>query len=212
MRIGARDRALSASPRGRRIPSRQALLRRREGFVELRVDIGDRLFRLIFNIDERGRKARDLELFRDHQSDRLPRKEDLVVVKRPEGRAWRGSLVTVFFMRRRDVGLLSCANTSITPGTASAALRSILLIRPFAILLETTKPCARPGTLNSAAYFAWPVTLAGPSTRDTGFPMLFVLGRIMQRPMRSLSRTEIAVFQQQPARERARSPAARARS
>lgn len=29
------------------------------------------------------------------------------------------------------------------------------------------------------AYFAWPVTLAGPSTREIGFPIAFVLMMVM---------------------------------
>src|SRR5262245_65650234 len=62
----------------------------------------------------------------------------------------------------------------MTPGTARTALRSMDLMRPLAMALETTKPWARWGVLNSAAYFAIPVTLATPSTRDSGFPMLLV--------------------------------------
>src|SRR4051812_31907123 len=44
------------------------------------------------------------------------------------------------------------------------------LIRPLAIADETTDPCARWGTLNSAAYFAAPVTFARPSMREVGLP------------------------------------------
>src|SRR5262245_24303422 len=62
----------------------------------------------------------------------------------------------------------------MTPGMARTALRSMDLMRPLAMALETTKPWARWGVLNSAAYFAVPVTLATPSTRDSGFPMLLV--------------------------------------
>src|SRR5262245_54572687 len=60
----------------------------------------------------------------------------------------------------------------MTPGRARTALRSMDLMRPLATALETTKPWARSGLLNSAAYFAVPVTLATPSTRDSGLPML----------------------------------------
>jgi hypothetical protein len=61
-------------------------------------------------------------------------------------------------------------NTAITPSTAIASAMSMCLIRPFAMVAETTKPCAKPGTLYSAAYLAAPVTLARPSTREIGFP------------------------------------------
>src|SRR5262249_11240861 len=44
------------------------------------------------------------------------------------------------------------------------------LIRPLAIAEETTTPCAREGTLYSAAYFAAPVTFARPSMREVGLP------------------------------------------
>jgi hypothetical protein len=43
-------------------------------------------------------------------------------------------------------------------------------MRPFAIVAQTTLAWARPGTLNSAAYLAAPVTLAKPSIRDVGVP------------------------------------------
>jgi hypothetical protein len=55
-----------------------------------------------------------------------------------------------------------------TPGTASAAAVSIALIEPLAMPLDTTRPWARSGTLNSAAYFAAPVTLARPSIGCVG--------------------------------------------
>src|SRR6185437_6085292 len=48
------------------------------------------------------------------------------------------------------------------------------LIRPLATVAETTTPCARPGTLYSAAYFAVPVTFARPSTREVGLPRWLV--------------------------------------
>src|SRR4029078_9942160 len=83
-------------------------------------------------------------------------------------------------------GLLSWANTSITPRTASAAARSIFLMRPLALPLLTRKTCATFGTLNSAAYFALPVTLRGPSIRDTGLPMLFLVKELMTPPTGSL--------------------------
>src|SRR5260370_37683377 len=40
------------------------------------------------------------------------------------------------------------------------------VMRPFAIVEVTMLPWRRPGALNSAAYFAAPVTFATPSTRD----------------------------------------------
>src|SRR5215510_3337933 len=44
------------------------------------------------------------------------------------------------------------------------------LMRPLAMADETTTPCAREGTLYSAAYFAAPVTFARPSMREVGLP------------------------------------------
>src|SRR5262249_53513826 len=69
-----------------------------------------------------------------------------------------------------SAGRCSWVNTSSTPSTASASSVWMRLIRPLAIAEETTKPCARPGTLYSAAYFAAPVTFAWPSMRDVGLP------------------------------------------
>src|SRR5215813_4519404 len=48
------------------------------------------------------------------------------------------------------------------------------LIRPLAMADETTTPCARPGTLYSAAYFASPVTYARPSKRGVGLTSYLV--------------------------------------
>src|SRR5882672_9337370 len=48
------------------------------------------------------------------------------------------------------------------------------LIRPLAMADDTTTPCARPGTLYSAAYFAAPVTFARPSMREVGLPRMLV--------------------------------------
>src|SRR5919108_1427345 len=48
------------------------------------------------------------------------------------------------------------------------------LIRPLAIADETTNPCAKPGTLYSAAYLALPVTFARPSMREVGLPKWLV--------------------------------------
>jgi hypothetical protein len=62
-------------------------------------------------------------------------------------------------------------STSITPSTRSASLASMCTMRPLAMLDVTTLPWARPGALYSAAYFAAPVTLARPSTRDVAVPM-----------------------------------------
>ena len=47
-------------------------------------------------------------------------------------------------------------------------MRAIL---PLAIVDATTLPWARLAASTSAAYFAAPVTFAGPSTRDVGVPM-----------------------------------------
>src|SRR5947209_5256477 len=66
---------------------------------------------------------------------------------------------------------------SMTPSTASASLVSMRATRPFAIGEVTMLPYARPGSLNSPAYFAAPVTLAGPSTRDVAVPTEAVMVR-----------------------------------
>ncbi len=59
----------------------------------------------------------------------------------------------------------------MTPWTRNAALVSMRRMRPFAIVDDTTLAYARPGALNSAAYFAVPVTFARPSTREMEFPI-----------------------------------------
>src|SRR5690348_14487189 len=63
---------------------------------------------------------------------------------------------------------------SSTPGTANASAVWMLRMRPLAMADVTAKPYANPGTLCSAAYFAAPVTLACPSTRDVGLPRYLV--------------------------------------
>ena len=68
-------------------------------------------------------------------------------------------------------GRFSCVSTVRTPSTPMAALVSMWVMRPLAIVEQTMLAWARPGTLNSAAYFAAPVTLARPSMRDVGVPM-----------------------------------------
>src|SRR5258705_13668263 len=59
----------------------------------------------------------------------------------------------------------------MTPLRRSAALGSMRRMRPFAIVDDTTLAYARPGVLNSAAYFAAPVTFARPSAREGGVPI-----------------------------------------
>src|ERR1700739_2281056 len=76
-------------------------------------------------------------------------------------------------------GRLRCVSTSITPATDSASLASMRAMRPLAIVDVTTLACARPGVSNSPAYFAAPVTLARPSTRDVAVPMSAVMGLLL---------------------------------
>ncbi len=52
-----------------------------------------------------------------------------------------------------------------------AAPVSMRVMRPFVIVAATMLAWARPGVLNSAAYFAAPVTFAMPSTRDVAVPI-----------------------------------------
>src|ERR1051325_6364076 len=68
------------------------------------------------------------------------------------------------------VGRLAWVITAITPSTASASAKSMRAMWPLAMAEVMTNPCARPGTLYSAAYLAAPVTLARPSTRDVAMP------------------------------------------
>src|SRR5690349_7107408 len=91
------------------------------------------------------------------------------------------------------VGRCSCVSTSMTPLRRSAALVSMRRIRPFAIVDDTTLAYARPGVLNSAAYFAEPVTFARPSARETGLPIYamfrsrdFLVGLRLLRAARGL--------------------------
>ena len=72
---------------------------------------------------------------------------------------------------RASFGRFSWVMTSSTPSTASASRASIRRMRPRAIAEVMTKPCTRPARLYSAAYFAVPVTLTRPSTREVGTPI-----------------------------------------
>jgi hypothetical protein len=62
------------------------------------------LLRLVFDTHQRGGKARDLELLRDHQRDRLAAEANLVVIQRTERRAGRGDLVVVCLVGRGKLG------------------------------------------------------------------------------------------------------------
>src|SRR6476660_6354518 len=73
-------------------------------------------------------------------------------------------------------GRFLCVSTAITPPTFMASLTSMLAMRPFAIVDETTLAKARSGAMNSPAYFAAPVNLSRPSTREVGVPMYDVIG------------------------------------
>ena len=68
-------------------------------------------------------------------------------------------------------GRFSWVSTSITPSTRSASLVSMRAMRPLAMVDVDDAAIGEAGTLNSPAYFAAPVTLARPSTRDVGVPM-----------------------------------------
>ena len=68
-------------------------------------------------------------------------------------------------------GRFSCVSTASTPLTRMAAPVSMRVMRPFVIVAATMLAWARPGVLNSAAYFAAPVTFATPSTRDVALPI-----------------------------------------
>jgi hypothetical protein len=68
-------------------------------------------------------------------------------------------------------GRCRCVSTSITPSTESASLASMRAMRPLAMMDVTTLACARPVVFYSPAYFAAPVTLARPSTRDVAAPI-----------------------------------------
>src|ERR1700719_2184524 len=80
-----------------------------------------------------------------------------------------------FFAAVWNFGMFKCVSTASTPGTACAALVSIAVIFPFAMLLSTVHPCAHFGTSNSTAYFAAPVTFNRPSTRLRAGPIVAAL-------------------------------------
>jgi hypothetical protein len=70
----------------------------------MRIEIGDGLLRFIIDVDETRGKARSFELLRNDERHGLSRKQNFAVVKRAEGRARRGDLVRIFFMRRGEGG------------------------------------------------------------------------------------------------------------
>src|ERR1700751_3689642 len=90
-----------------------------------------------------------------------------------------------------NLGRCSWVKTSSTPSTASASATWTRLMRPLAMVDETTTPWASPGTLYSAAYFAAPVTLAGPSTREIGLPNELV--RVMALHRLTLCACQLAI-------------------
>ena len=59
---------------------------------------------------------------------------------------------------------------AFTPGAFCAALRSIDTTRACGCGERRMRPYSRPGRLMSYAYFAAPVTFAGPSSRLTRVP------------------------------------------
>jgi hypothetical protein len=67
----------------------------REGFIALSVQIRDvrRLF--VFDAHQRRRKTCDLPFLGEDQRDRLSAEDDLVVVERPEGRAFRRHVIAI---------------------------------------------------------------------------------------------------------------------
>src|SRR5271166_5904661 len=85
----------------------------------------------------------------------------------PCGRRW---LHGARFIR----GMLWWVSTVSTPGACSAAVVSIDMIRPLAMLLWTIAAWAAPGTEISAVYRAPPVTFRRPSTREIGCPTAFM--------------------------------------
>ena len=84
------------------------------------------------------------------------------------------------------IGRSAAIRTATTPGTASAASRSIRSIRAWAGSASTGRACRRPRASWSAAKRAEPVTLASPSMRGIDRPIAVV--RPMSRPPRRRSR------------------------
>jgi hypothetical protein len=70
----------------------------------------------------------------------------------------------------------STASTALTPGAFSAALRSMATMRACGCGERRMRPCKPPGRLMSKEYFAWPVTLTGPSSRSMRLPINVGLG------------------------------------
>src|ERR1700736_1494194 len=89
-----------------------------------------------------------------------------------------------FSSEEASLGRCAWLNTSSTPLTASASAVWMRLMRPLAMADDTTKPCARAGTLYSPAYLAAPVTFSRPSMREVGLPRYVVA--VMRTPAVSL--------------------------
>ena len=136
------------------------------------MEIGNEGFLLVFDAHQGGREARDFPLLGEHQRDRLPAEHDLVVVERTERRAvFRRHIVLV---RGRLVGHARPIFVREHVEYAFDAQRVAGVDARDAAFGDrrwTTLPKARSAALNSPAYFAAPVTLAGPSMREVGVPM-----------------------------------------
>ena len=65
----------------------------------------------------------------------------------------------------------SVVQTAFTPGSASAREVSIDRISAAGTEAPTMRPYSMPGSLMSNVYFAFPVTLSGPSNRGRGRPI-----------------------------------------
>jgi hypothetical protein len=92
----------------------------------------------ILDPHERGRVAGDLEFLRRDERDRLAAIDDLVVVESRKGEPGGATSSCQLELSQAVRGRFSCVKTFSTPGTASAAVMSIDLIRPFAMALDTT--------------------------------------------------------------------------
>src|SRR6185369_3439201 len=75
----------------------------------------------------------------------------------------------------RRPGTSEPTSTALTPGTRSALLVSIRLMRAYGTGLLKQRPHNVSGNFRSALYCALPVTLSSPSTRGVGLPTTCVI-------------------------------------
>ena len=134
-------------------------------------EVDDRGQRLVVDVDQFERVLGDVAALGDDERHRVA--DELAPRPRPAAGAGcpATSLPATACQASLTSGLRSAAvNTACTPGRASAAEVSMLLIRARANGLRTKQACSMPGREMSSTKLPWPVSRRPSSTRCTRVP------------------------------------------